>query len=285
MAEAQKRTVEIIPWVHNINTTWHRDVSNYIEQLPNRSILFLEITPKELQINRDNIFKFGKRSDYYNLKGFSDIRADQFAYLDVIATCIIKGIEIIPIDTIIVDKQREIGKPKTKVDEKTLKQMKEFERFSKIRDKAFVRNIIRTGIPQAYVLCGAKHAKSLEQGLNSAGYEATTNFGIFQDKESFIKSNKINEEIDREIEIGNLTKLLQLMKQLKIHDKRHYLPNEESFQFFNRLIIKLNMASKKIIQRISTKLARNKAKIAEREITTRTRLRDMLRILKGKPRI
>lgn len=161
MAYYDRKSVEILPWLHYADKREHQDIIEYLKSLPKGSNLALEITPNmlriiEREIDRSKGIDIPKET--YMMRRFetkesslSEYSESYVAWFELIMTCRSRGIEIIPIEPPIVDNMKGLGNL-------TASMWREQRFYEKILDA--LHNINRL-----YVAVGLAHATSLEELL------------------------------------------------------------------------------------------------------------------------
>lgn len=180
----KKREIEILPWVHDIKFTFHKDLIRYLKTLPKGSTIFFEIT-------RGNLFYFEaalREIKTIDPKSIADNKwAATFEFL---ATCLFCGHKIIPLESDSLDRTKSkiyftsLGPSAENVDQ--------IIAVNRLREKTFVRNINREHINTGYVVCGLAHAEPIREALEQTGYVAKVNMNFFTHRKDVEELQRIH---------------------------------------------------------------------------------------------
>ncbi|MBI2530447.1 MAG: hypothetical protein HYW05_04875 [Candidatus Diapherotrites archaeon] len=242
-----KADVELIPWVHNFDTSAHEDVVNYVRGLPKNSHLATEITPERLS--------------YYNrllsviTGSVRKILPDVLAALEIMHECKKRNITIIPLETPV---SREII-IKT-YENKSSRYSTELA--NKFRDQTFAR-ILETTLKKFKgqklpVLLGLQHVALGEilNELRKRGINARVNTTIFTYKKEIL------EKINRQKRL-----IARIMRGERVRDVTYYKRRKMDPEIAKTILIN------ELWKKKETSTKRTLRRLKERKMTLQIKMR------------
>jgi hypothetical protein len=177
--------LEIVPWSHGVNTKSHNDVLRFVQQVPKNSTIMLEGSPNDHAFfNMLSDFLHGKQVDLSGLDSHYKkimsklidlskthskefiakviISEQTFAWLDIIAICRSRGINVVPLESNLLRTQgnKNLGKKTNYLD----KQRSFFFREQNMERRVSLALNSRIKKP-IFVLVGSMHASFLNERL------------------------------------------------------------------------------------------------------------------------
>lgn len=200
-----KREIEIIPWRHNVVLNHHRDVIKYLERIPKRSTIFLELSPNLLTLYEDFI-------DHGTTWDVADPGTNR-AILELVATSILFGHKIIPIDPQVsrrgaftLDYSGVGG-----IEKESMAEKKKRVAINRLREKVMVRNMIaRKDVQKGYFVCGVAHTKQIAEDLNNSNVNARINLKIFENSAEMESRMNLYNQYAKAIKYNQFERVLQL---------------------------------------------------------------------------
>jgi|GEM_PF-5372879 len=189
--------IELIPWVHSLQSQEHEDIINYIKQLPKGAVLLVEgsyqdyllyHTIIDLVLGRKiNISGFTtyykemvKKLSSINNLSLSDIAEyvspGTLAALDLIMECFKYNVKLIPIEMEVY--RSKVMKIRTKLEDLDYTDL---TKLDILRETGGIRNLraFENVVQPLYMLSGASHTSFNVKLLRENGFNAQINLDIF----------------------------------------------------------------------------------------------------------
>jgi len=242
----QKVEVELIPWIHGIESLLHEDVITYVKSLPKNSVVALE--GNEKFINEMTVNEFSNFSQKYFW--------GHFAFVELLNECKKRNISIIQLQTL-------AGELRDRKDS-----LKEKKRIDYFREKSFahqIKSILKKfDKPTLYVIVGLSHIKQIQEELANLGIESSVQIQRLKYRSLRSKLLRMEKSLRSALKKNNIDKAMRIEDEI-----RHTIV----FQKGTRKIIKpyLRMFSsilmRKVVQRkrIKRKAQKAKRKMAQRK--------------------
>ena len=255
----QQARVELLPWLHDVRFQVHKDLVEYVKELPKNSVIALEIRyARIIRISRVMDILAGKTPRSANLtKREIEAVGDVFlsnvglALLELLQACRTRNHKIVPIDLGFGgEREPEIS---GEYSEKHAKAMQ-------LADQHFANTIstLFSTLKQKklFVVVGVNHVLNLQRELKSKQLPVAVNDAMLTEKRHLRKVMRLGAAMRREALSGNIAKVKEIRE--KFSSMQLLLREGEFSSIKERIVSEIRQRSLWQEQRAKERLAARK---------------------------